>query len=84
MFQKTLSHLAGQKYSWTVTGAAGVCNCVDKLAILADRTVSTRMGKNARDVVERLFSEKTMVDRYERMLLDLCRTRSGAREAVPG
>jgi len=55
---------------------------VDKLAILADRTVSTRMGKNARDVVERLFSEKTMVDRYERMLLDLCRTRSGAREAV--
>jgi len=55
---------------------------VEKLAILADRTVSTRMGKNARDVVERRFSERTMVDRYERLLLDLCRTRSGAREAM--
>ena len=55
---------------------------VDKLAILADRTVSRRMGKNARDVVERLFSESTMVDRYERMLLDLCGARSGAREAM--
>ena len=55
---------------------------VDELAILADRTVSRRMGKNARDVVERLFSEKTMVDRYERLLLDLCRARSGAREAM--
>ena len=55
---------------------------VAKLAILADRTVSRRMGKNARDVVERRFSERTMVDRYERLLLDLCRTRSGAREAV--
>ena len=55
---------------------------VEKLAILADRTVSTRMGKNARDVVESRFSERTMVDRYERLLLDLCRTRSGAREAV--
>ncbi len=55
---------------------------VDKLAILADRTVSTRMGKNARGVVERLFSESTMIDRYERMLLDLCRARSGAKEAM--
>jgi glycosyltransferase involved in cell wall biosynthesis len=55
---------------------------VDKLATLADRTVSARMGKNARDVVERLFSEKRMVDRYERMLLDLGRARSGTREAV--
>lgn len=55
---------------------------VDKLAILADRTASRTMGKNARDVVERLFSERKMVDRYERMLLDLCRGRSGAREAM--
>lgn len=55
---------------------------VDKLAILADRAVSRRMGNNARDVVERLFSERTMVDRYERLLLDLCRARSGAREAM--
>ncbi len=55
---------------------------VDKLAILADRAVSRRMGNNARDVVERLFSERTMVDRYERLLLDLCRTSLPAEEAV--
>jgi len=55
---------------------------VDKLAILADRAVSRRMGKEAREMVERLFSERTMVDRYERMLLDLCGVRSSAREAV--
>ena len=42
---------------------------VDRLAILADRTVSTRMGAAARQVVETLFSEKTMVDRYEKVLL---------------
>jgi glycosyltransferase involved in cell wall biosynthesis len=41
----------------------------DKLALLADRTVSTRMGKAARKVVETSFSEKTMVDRYEKVLL---------------
>jgi glycosyltransferase involved in cell wall biosynthesis len=57
---------------------------VDKLAILADRAVSRRMGNNARGVIERRFSERTMVDRYERMLLELCRVRSGAREAVAG
>ncbi len=45
---------------------------VDKLAILADRAVSRRMGNNAREVVERLFSEKTMVARYEQTLLELC------------
>lgn len=42
---------------------------VDRLAILADRTVSSSMGKAARQVVETLFSEKTMVDRYEKLLL---------------
>ena len=55
---------------------------VDKLAILADRAVSRRMGGNARAVVERRFSEKTMVDRYEQTLLELCGSRSGARVAV--
>ena len=30
------------------------------------------MGGNARRVVEALFSERTMVDRYEEVLLDLC------------
>lgn len=45
---------------------------VDKLGILADPTVSARMGREARATVETLFSEKTMVDRYERALRDIC------------
>lgn len=45
---------------------------VDKLAILADRAISERMGREARARVEALFSEKTMVDRYEQLLLQLC------------
>ena len=45
---------------------------VEKLAILADRKVSRRMGREARAIVEGRFSEKTMVDRYERTLLELC------------
>ena len=48
---------------------------VDKLAILADRTVSRRMGNEARATVEARFSERAMVDRYERTLLDLCQSR---------
>jgi glycosyltransferase involved in cell wall biosynthesis len=44
---------------------------VDRLSILADRGVSARMGRNAREVVERRFSERTMVDRYERLVLEL-------------
>jgi glycosyltransferase involved in cell wall biosynthesis len=55
---------------------------VDKLAILADPAVSRRMGARARRMVERLFSEKIMVDRYEHTLAELCRTRSGAWEAA--
>jgi len=55
---------------------------VDKLVILADRAVSTRMGRDARATVEALFSEKTMVDRYEQTLLGLCGARSGAEEAM--
>jgi len=42
------------------------------LAALADRSTCRRMGGNARRVVEALFSEGTMVDRYERLLLELC------------
>jgi glycosyltransferase involved in cell wall biosynthesis len=45
---------------------------VEKLAILADRTVSRQMGREARVTVETLFSEKTMVDRYERTLEEIC------------
>lgn len=55
---------------------------VDKLSILADRAVCARMGRSARAVAEELLSEKTMVDRYERMLVGLCRDRLGAREAM--
>lgn len=50
------------------------------LATLADRSACERMGGNARRVVEALFSEATMVDRYERLFLALCgeRLRPGA------
>jgi glycosyltransferase involved in cell wall biosynthesis len=41
------------------------------LATLADRSACRRMGGNARRVVEALFSEGAMVDRYERLLLEL-------------
>lgn len=44
---------------------------VQMLALLADRTVSRRMGENARATVERWFSERSMIDRYERLLLEL-------------
>jgi glycosyltransferase involved in cell wall biosynthesis len=47
---------------------------VDKLALLADPVVSRSMGSNARALVESRFSERGMVDRYERLLLELCRT----------
>jgi hypothetical protein len=40
------------------------------------------MGRKAREMVEARFSERAMVDRYERMLLDLCRTSLPAEEAV--
>jgi len=55
---------------------------VDKLAMLADRVVSRMMGTNARKAVEALFSEKLMVDRYEQLLLDVCRMRLGAERAL--
>lgn len=45
---------------------------VGKLTLLAERAVSGPMGRNARLVVQALFSERTMVDRYEKVLLELC------------
>jgi glycosyltransferase involved in cell wall biosynthesis len=51
---------------------------VEKLAVLADRAVSRKIGRDARATVEALFSEKIMVDRYEQMLLELCGVRSSA------
>ena len=46
---------------------------VGKLSILADRAVSGRMGREARATVEARFSEATMVDRYEQLLVDMCK-----------
>lgn len=55
---------------------------VEKLVILADRGVCAQMGRHARATVTARFSEKTMVDRYERTLLELCQRRSGAGLAI--
>jgi len=55
---------------------------VDRLARLVDHGERERMGNQARARVEAHFSETTMVDRYEQLLTDLCRVRSGARAVV--
>ena len=55
---------------------------VERLARLADPAQRERMGNQARARVEALFSEKTMVDRYEELLVNLCWIRSGATAAV--
>ena len=47
---------------------------VDRLTRLLDRSDRERMGRKAREMVEARFSERSMVDRYERMLLSLCQT----------
>jgi glycosyltransferase involved in cell wall biosynthesis len=44
---------------------------VEKLAALAARAPREAMGEQARRLAEARFSEKTMVDRYERLLLGL-------------
>jgi glycosyltransferase involved in cell wall biosynthesis len=49
---------------------------VDRLARLADRSRRERLGGNARARAEEKFSQTTMVDRYEQLLLDLCSVRS--------
>jgi glycosyltransferase involved in cell wall biosynthesis len=53
------------------------------LATLAQRSACERMGGNARRVVEALYSEATMVDRYEQLFLELSgeRLRPGAEPA---
>jgi glycosyltransferase involved in cell wall biosynthesis len=56
------------------------------LEALADPAASARLGRNARRVVESLFSEGKMVDRYEQVLTELChpRTRPGGLWAAGG
>ncbi len=49
---------------------------VDRLAVLADPVVRTRMGENARASVASRFSERAMVERYEQLLVELTATRS--------
>lgn len=49
---------------------------VERLAALAERPLRERMGERAREEVELRFSERAMVDRYERMLLELDTTRT--------
>jgi hypothetical protein len=42
------------------------------------------MGTNARRAVQALFSEGTMVDRYEKLLLELCGKPARPGEALAG
>jgi glycosyltransferase involved in cell wall biosynthesis len=48
---------------------------VERLAALSDRAMCDRMGARAREVVETRFSEREMVDRYEKLLMELETTR---------
>ena len=49
---------------------------VEKLAVLADPALRRELGANARRTVEARFTERAMVDRYERILTELAATRS--------
>jgi glycosyltransferase involved in cell wall biosynthesis len=49
---------------------------VERLAVLADPVVRARMGENARATVVQRFSERAMVEAYERLLVELIATRS--------
>ncbi|HUF21515.1 MAG TPA: glycosyltransferase, partial [Burkholderiales bacterium] len=55
---------------------------VDCLAQLADPMARERMGRHARARVQTLFSETAMLDRYERLLVDLCQVGAGAGEVA--
>jgi glycosyltransferase involved in cell wall biosynthesis len=44
---------------------------VEKLTLLADRTLCQRLGKNARALVSSSFAESTMIERYEQLLFQL-------------
>jgi glycosyltransferase involved in cell wall biosynthesis len=48
---------------------------VDRLAALADPDLRRRMGAAARETVEARFSERAMVEAYERLLQELALTR---------
>jgi glycosyltransferase involved in cell wall biosynthesis len=48
---------------------------VERLAALSDRAMCERIGARAREGVEAQFSERVMVDRYEKLLVELETTR---------
>jgi len=78
-FEMIVPGLNGYLFPVGDTGAL-----VAKLALLTDRVVSERMGNNARQMVETLFSEQAMVDRYEQTLLEVCATGLRPGTEVPG
>jgi len=55
---------------------------VASLAVLSDKSTSRAMGINARAKVQALFSEQTMVDRYEKTLQDVCANRLRVRAEI--
>ena len=59
---------------------ADTATLVDRLASLADPVVRTRMGENARATVVARFSERSMVERYERLLAELATPRSNSEQ----
>lgn len=52
---------------------------VDHLAAAADPVRRLRMGENARATIERRFSERAMVERYEQMLSGIAATKRSKR-----
>jgi glycosyltransferase involved in cell wall biosynthesis len=49
---------------------------VERLAALSNRAMCERLGARGREVVETQFSERAMVDRYEKLLTELETTRN--------
>jgi glycosyltransferase involved in cell wall biosynthesis len=56
-----------------VGGTRALADCI---AALAEAPLRARMGTQARETVEAMFSEQAMIDRYEAVLLELGSTRS--------
>jgi glycosyltransferase involved in cell wall biosynthesis len=64
-------------YLFPVGDTAALLHC---LVRLADPARAQPMGANARRAVEARFSETAMVDRYEKLLTELCARPAGAAE----
>jgi glycosyltransferase involved in cell wall biosynthesis len=56
---------------------------VDSLETLTDSDLAHRMGDAGRHLAETTFSERRMIDRYERLLLEVGRMGAGVAEAAP-